>query len=183
MTTARAGADRWEAFIDYLVARRRRPEVMAALRRGAGKRPGTAHEMYPYVVPWLPDREDAPWDEVRYYLVATLFAVHQQSSPTCPHAPGAGSVGRAMWTLRGRQGVSPEAVERRFLSVVSADADTLPDRLRQTVTHLRGQSISMDYVGLGRDLQGWGRPARPVQRRWARDFFARQSDNSAQENR
>lgn len=181
--TASRGTARWDAFIEYLVAKRERSEVMAALRRGAGKPAGTAYEMYPYVVPWLPEGQDAVRAERRYYTVATLFALHQQSSPVCPHSANAGSVGQAMRTLCAKEKVSAEAVERRFLAVVAADAETLPDRLRQVVTLLRGKNIQLDYAGLGHDMQRWSIQTRPVQRRWALDFFARQSEDADQEKK
>ena len=42
-------------YITYLLSLKENRGALAALRRGLGRPPGTAPEMYPYVVPWLPE--------------------------------------------------------------------------------------------------------------------------------
>jgi CRISPR type I-E-associated protein CasB/Cse2 len=64
-----------QPFITYLESLREDRGALAALRRGLGQPPGTAREMYPYVVRWLPAEASAQ-REAAYFLVAALFAYH-----------------------------------------------------------------------------------------------------------
>jgi len=46
--------------------------ALAALRRGLGRTPGEATEIFPYVVPYLPDGT-GPREEEAWYLIASLL--------------------------------------------------------------------------------------------------------------
>ncbi len=64
------------AFIRDLegLAEREDRGALAALRRGLGKQPGAAPEMFPYLAPWT--QHEHGWGEECMYLVASLFALH-----------------------------------------------------------------------------------------------------------
>ena len=62
-----------------------------------------------------------------------------------------------------------DSPERRFITLLDADRDQLPHRIRQMLALLKG--FALDWDGLLRDLLGWTIPEKPVQNRWARDFY------------
>ncbi len=147
--------------------------ALAALRRGLGKEPGTVPEMYPYVVRFLPDTS-WPRQEMPYYLVASLFAWHQQDWPE----PGAPGLGGSLARLRLKQAeerhtpLEPgDSVERRFVALLNSSRDDLPDHLRQVIGLLRSADIPINWLTLLQDIQGWESASRRVQRRWAREFW------------
>jgi CRISPR type I-E-associated protein CasB/Cse2 len=164
--------DRTLPFVEYLEHLRDHPDqsrsraALAELRRGLGQPPGTAHEMYPYVVPFLPNdagklREDA------YFLIAALFAYH-------PEPGGSGNMGSHFAGARDPSGDN-SAIERRFAAVLAAHVDDLPIHLRQAVGFLRSRQpeIPVNWHRLFTDLLGWTHPSGYVQKEWARAFWGR----------
>ena len=153
-------------FVEHLIAINQREDrgALAALRRGLGQPPGTSYEMYPYVVPWLPN--DAPrWREDAYFLTAALFAFH-------PLAGGVGNVGTHFARARGQDGDNT-AIERRFSVLLATHPEELPDHLRQAISYLRAKDIPVNWHKLFTDIQQWGHHTGFVQREWARAFWGR----------
>jgi len=152
-------------FTEYLQALAEREDrgALAALRRGLGRPPGTVPDMYPYVIPWLPDNPH-PSQEVAYYLVAALFAFH-------PASTGLGDMGDHM--AAARDGGNEDAVERRFTALLAAHPDDLPDYLRQAVSFLRSKDIPINWTRLLYDLQFWSHPDHGdrIRKRWATHFW------------
>ena len=158
--------DESNPFITYLEGLSQDRGALAALRRGLGQPPGTAPDMYPYVVPWLGD--DVPrWRENAHYLIASLYAYH-------PEPGGSGNLGDQFARARGSQG-DDIAIERRFSALLSAHPDDLPFYLRQAVSYLRSKEVPINWHTLLRDVMAWGHPDRYVQRNWARAFWGRAS--------
>lgn len=168
MTEARS--DWIDHFIGFLeeLERSNNRKALAALRRGLGKPPGTASEMYPYIVPWTSDlsrwREDAP------YVIAALFAWHPQSG-------GDGNLGKSFAGLaqqaqqgRGTDKV-PEALEGRFTALLNSRREDLPGYLRQAVSLLKSKDVPLNWRQLLKDYLDWEREDRRVQRSWARAFW------------
>lgn len=149
-------------FIRYLqnLAEGQNRGALASLRRGLGQPPGTAAEMYRYVEPFL--GADARYKEDAYYLVAALFALHPESTDF-------GDMGSHMAAARAEG--NEDALERRFTALLAAHPDDLPDYLRQAVSFLKSKDIPINWNELLRDLQGWGREDRFVQKKWARSFW------------
>lgn len=151
------------AFVGYLagLAARKDRGALAALRRGLGRPPGMAPELYPHVVRFfgspLPDRENA------MFTVAAIFGVHPH------HRTGAGSPLKVLRSLDLESG----STERRVLSLLNADLDALPVHLRHLVSLIRshGPERPLDYQALLDHLVQWEAPSRWVQRRWARDWW------------
>ncbi len=135
--------------------------ALAHLRRGLGKPPGAAPEMFPYVVPWLPEN---PHREAAYYLVASLFALH-------PASAAQGNMGDHM--AAARDGNNDQALERRFTALLSAHPDDLPNYLRQAVSYLKSKEVPVNWDQLFRDLQFWSHPEYGIQvrKRWATAFW------------
>ncbi|MCX7599824.1 MAG: type I-E CRISPR-associated protein Cse2/CasB [Armatimonadetes bacterium] len=86
---------RQREFVAYLESLKENRGAMAALRRGAGRSPGTAPEMFPYLVPRTQGLSQKDAD--LYYLVAALYALH-------PENTGEGNLGAALRQLALRRG-------------------------------------------------------------------------------
>lgn len=140
--------------------------ALAALRRGLGKQVGEAPEMYPYVVPALPDVDEQ--QERTFYLVAALFGLHPRDVPT---DDGRGvNLGASLSRLAGES--ESGGVERRFVALLNASRPDLPEHLRHAVSLLKSKDRPLDWVQLLRDVRDWEHPERPVQRAWARSYWA-----------
>jgi CRISPR system Cascade subunit CasB len=148
-------------FVEYLESLGDDRGALAALRRGLGQSPGTVASMYPYVVPWLPASRQA---EPIYYLLAALFAYH-------PATRGEGNMGSHFAHAR-EPGSDDTALERRFTALLAAHPDDLPTYLRQAIGFLRSKEVPVNWHQLFHDLQRWAYEDRPVQKEWARAFWA-----------
>ena len=154
-----------DAYITYLERlhddERNGRAALAALRRGLGQPPGAAPEASRYVQPAL--AADAPaYLEDAYYLVGSLFALHPQSV----------AVGNIGTHLRGiKRGDEDDAVERRFVALLSAHNDDLPDHLRQAISLLKSKDAPVNWQQLLHDVLAWGHPDSYIQKRWARSFW------------
>lgn len=154
------------SFIRYLESLRDRDDrgALAALRQGLGQPPGTVHQMFPYVVPWLPNDVSRSYEDA-YYLVAALFAYHREPG-------GSGNMGDHFARTRDPEG-DDSAVERRFTALLAAHREDLPTYLRQAVGFLRTKEIPVDWNRLFRHIQHWDLASGYVQREWARAFWGR----------
>ena len=136
------------SFVEHLERFRDQQEtaVLACLRRGLGKRMGTP-AMYPLVVPFLPK---SMGDQERYFLVASLFALH----PTpAPRGRSLGTVMRIIAATRAaREGMGSKTIENRFMHLLQANAEEIRGILRQVVSLAKSEGIGIDYHQLLSDL-------------------------------
>jgi CRISPR system Cascade subunit CasB len=140
--------------------------ALAALRRGLGKPLGEAAEMYPYIVPWVP--EDASrWEEDCFYLVGALFAWHPQHWTRDRGGGIQTNFGASLERLRR----ATESAERTLVALLNSQRDDLPSRLRRAVGLLRSHDVPVDWAQLLRQLRAWDAPDRRVQRAWAGAFW------------
>lgn len=137
------------------------PGAKAALRRSLAFPPGTWPGAFPYVERWVP-RDSGGWERTVYYLIAGLQALSRSSS-------NHGDLGRA--TKRLQEKTESGSVEQRFLALLDADEEQLPQRLRQLITLLSSHDIAPDWARLRRDLLRWNHQDRYVQQRWARSYY------------
>ena len=144
--------------------------ALASLRRGLGQEPGTAPEMYRYVVPLLPENPP-PWKEISFYLIAALFASH-------PKSTNKGNLGNHLASARADG--NEEALERRFTALLSAHPDDLPDYLRQTISLLKSKEVPVNWNQLLSDLQWWSHSeyGNSVRKRWATSFWGYHKSSS-----
>jgi CRISPR system Cascade subunit CasB len=138
--------------------------ALAALRRGLGRRPGEAPEVYPYLVPWTSRMRG--WEEEVFYLVASLFASH----PMSWHGEGAGSFGASMGRVKDSEG---DSTERRFVALLSSRREDLPEHLRHAISLCAAREVPVTWDRLLRDLRRWDEGRRSVQLNWAREFWKR----------
>ncbi len=143
--------------------------VKAVLRRSLAFDPGVYIPAYPYVEPFLKDEEKS-WRRKVFYLVAGLWASHwregRQGQPM--------SLGEACSVYQASSGST--STERRFISLLDADSDQLPHRLRQMVALLKEQAIDFDALLMG--LLYWKDDQKRTQNAWARDFYRNLTNES-----
>ena len=152
--------------------------AFAALRRSLTFDPGAYPPAYPYVERFVgADRHaDDPWRKA-LYLTAGLFALHPQRADGTSFASGFGRLARER---------DSSSLEQRFVALLSADPESLPNLLRQAVSLLAADRLAFEYVRLLDDLARWLNPfAQEVRdslrQQWARDFYRtydRQADAS-----
>jgi CRISPR system Cascade subunit CasB len=124
-------------------------------------------EMYRYVVPFLPEKERTG---EHYFLVASLFAMHPDA------APRGRTMGAVFRAIRGEP--ESESIEKRFVHLLSADAEDVGDYLRQGVSLARSKGVPVDYHRLLNDLRYWAHRDRFVQLQWARDYWGFEKKDS-----
>ena len=142
--------------------------ALAQLRRGLGFAPGAFPRAYPYVERFVgPDRDaNDPWRKA-LYLAAGLFALHPQHREGETLAAALGHLARAR---------ESGSIEQRFVALLGAGPEGLPNLLRQVVSLLAADGLAYDHVRLLDDLGVWLRPFDSegrdrIRQRWARDFY------------
>jgi len=162
--TPQSRDDRDGKFVEFLksLADNGNRGALAALRRGLSSEGAAAAGMHRYVAGWIHEK-DGHWDEKRFYLVAALFGRYP-----CTNTPGH-NFGGSCRQLQLRK--ESESLERRFVALLGADADSVGVHLRHAISLLAAGDISVDWAQLLRDLRWWGQPEHRVQRRWAREFW------------
>jgi len=136
--------------------------VRAVLRRSLAFDPGGFVPAYPYVEPFVKDVDNA-WQREMYYLVAGIWAAHWHEGQGEQPMP----LGKA---CAAHQAVSGSAsTEHRFITLLDADSDQLPHRLRQMTALLKEQAI--DFDALLKGLLFWNDDRKRTQKSWARDFY------------
>lgn len=146
-------------------------KVRAVLRRSLSFEPGTFIPAFPYVEPFVKD-EDNSWRRTVHYLVAGLWAAHWQEGQT----KATMSIGKASSAYLSQIQNDSRSIESRFITLLDADTDQLPHRLRQMTALLKDQPI--DFEGLLKGLLYWNNDQKQTQRRWARDFYRSLTDSS-----
>lgn len=148
-------------------------KVRAVLRRSLAFDPGTFVPAYPYVEPFL-NGEDNHWRRTTLYLVAGLWAAHwregQRGEPI--------SLGKACAVHQATTGST--STERRFINLLDADPDQLPNRLRQMIALLKEQAIDFDELLKG--LLYWNDDQKRTQNAWARDYYRYLNHETATEH-
>lgn len=144
---------------------------LAALRRSLSFAPGSDPAAYPYVERFVPDIHERDALRQAMYLTAGLYASHPRHQKNTSLASSFGLL------MLERQSPS---IEKRFIALLSSDADGLADLLRQAVSLLAADDRPIDYAALLDDLADWLRPwvtdkRDRLRQRWARDFYRSQS--------
>lgn len=142
--------------------------ALAELRRSLGFPLGGYPPAYPHVERFAPAECQAQDPRrLALYIVAGLFALHPR--------PASRSLAASFGELMRRRGSG--SLEKRFIVLLDADAETLPGYLRQVVSLLMVDTIGLDYAALLRDIRAWLSPRLDpeigdcIRQRWARDFY------------
>lgn len=164
-------------FINHLkkFVREKNRAALANLRRGLGKKPGTAMEMFPYIHRKIPPTKN----ESAYFLVAALFGLYPDAETT------EGNLGKSLLLLEDktqeqRNNSSEDnkisSVERRFVALLNAKEADLPSHLRQIIGLLKSKEIPIDWFRLLKDVKFWTDEENyNTQRRWAKGFWGRKN--------
>lgn len=142
--------------------------ALASLRRGIGQKPYSVAETARIVVPYLPQNAKSATENA-FFIVGSLFALHQKES-------GRGNMGDHFRALCGENNPSeglPANIERRFIALLSSEANELPETLRQAVSLLKSKEIPINWYRLIEDIQHWhseeGRDR--INRTWSKAFW------------
>lgn len=145
-------------------------QARAVLRRSLAAAPGTYTPAFPYVEPFLGDLPAHDQRRRAAYLVAGGFALHPA------HVEGR-DLGAAFRQLAARRGTGN--IESRWIALLDADEDQLPERWRHALRLLAADEIGLDWAQTYRDLSAWGHPDRFVQQRLARSFYRVPSESES----
>lgn len=151
--------------------------ALALLRRGLGRQPGETPEVCAQVLPYLalpktfgPAQRERVEDAA--LLVASLYALWHQGKAAPRSARGV-SLGGAFRALASQS--DSGGIERRFVALLKASRERLPDHLRHAIALLKAKEIALDWELLLRHLAQWDetnrRAQHPVRRQWARDYW------------
>ncbi|MHB8771117.1 MAG: type I-E CRISPR-associated protein Cse2/CasB [Syntrophales bacterium] len=165
-------------------------KVRAVLRQSLSFDPGCFPPAYPYVERFLKD-DDNGWHRAMHYLVAGLWASHWREGrggqPLSVGAACADFDREKTKKLSRDDRKKMTSTERRFISLLDADGDQLPYRLRQIVSLLK--DFNLDFSAMlwnsktKTGLLNWNDDRRRTQNDWARDFYRNiVSDNDAPNN-
>ncbi len=149
-------------FVTYLESLAGNRGALAALRRSLGQPPGAVAEVFPYLIPFIPENTSAH-HEAAYYTIASLYAFH-------PASMSSGNMGGHMAAAVHSES-SQAAVERRFTALLACHPDDLPHALRQAISFLKSLDQPVNWHQLMRDYLAWGHPDRYVQKNWASMFW------------
>lgn len=155
-----------ESFIGFLegILKRDDRAVLAHLRKGLGKPPGSTIEMFPYVARFV--QRNYRGDENAYFLVASLFALYPTYSWKAEDT-GNRNVGRSLALMKEKS----ESIERRFVALLNSDEEDLPNHLRQIISLLKSEDKPINWLQLLKDIKSWSHETKYVQRNWAKGFW------------
>jgi CRISPR system Cascade subunit CasB len=159
-------------YIAWLEDINARDTKVRAVRRSLAFDPGTHIPAFPYVEPFLKGEAEG-WRRQMHYLVGGLWGAHWREDQT--EAKVKLAVAIARYDLERRKSLSaddrrkPTSTEKRFISLLDADEEQLPHRLRQIVALLKEHPI--DFQILLADLLRWRFEDTDVQMKWAKDYY------------
>ena len=147
-------------------------KVRAVLRRSLAFDPGDFPEAYPFVEPFVKEEKNS-WRRQAHYLVAGLWGMHWRNGrtgrPTCIGKACAIFDSEKRKKIKRKDQNKVSSTEKRFITLLDADRDQLPHRLRQMIVLLKEQAI--DFEALLRALLYWNNDRKRTQNQWARDFY------------
>ncbi len=161
-----------EGFITYLesVLRRDDRAILAHLRRGLGKEPGTAMEMFPYIARFVQTKYRS--EENAYFLVASLFSLYPTNSWKSDERYN--NLGKSLSPLQ----TESDSIEKRFVALLNSDEEDLPNHLRQIISLLKSNDKPINWLQLLKDIKSWTHEEKFVQRNWAKGFWGNTSTNT-----
>lgn len=154
-----------EEFINMLLGLHRTENrgALAKLRRGLGKQPGEAMEVYSLIGSFAANTKSKA-EEVALYTVATLFGLY----PSDSSEEESSNFGSSVSELAEKS--DSKSIEARFVALLNSHVDDLPNHLRQMIGLLKSKEVRVNWLQLLRDIHSWDRDDREVQRRWAKAF-------------
>jgi CRISPR system Cascade subunit CasB len=162
-------------FIAFLHSLREQEDrgALASLRRGLGKPPGSTPETFALVIPRLPEGA-TKWEEKIYFVIASLFALH-------PSPEGEGDMGDVFRRIYSK--TESESIESRFVAMLRAHKEDLPEHLRHAVALAKSHDVPINWNELIIDLRKWYWTNLTTQQKWARSFWKERSKETEEKER
>ncbi len=166
---------------------------LAALRRGAGKKPGDDPNIWGILFSEMPEEmlglNEPTREEWAIHTALTLYAVHQQGNDPRQRSMNRkdvslGAAAAQLVAAGGGDDDTREHVARRFYQAVLApDMASVAYYLRSFIQLLRSSDVGLDYPRLAKDLYRYQLPegASSVRLVWGQDFYRTEKNND--ENR
>ncbi len=152
----------------------------ARLKRNAGRTLNEARDVYQVFFSLLPyGVQERHQDD--YFLIATLYAVgtrRENPRPSNPPRSLGASLRRVRQQIQGDGDDRQISLDKRVETLLDADREQLPFRLRQVISLLAAHDVAVHWRRLLRDVRSWEHEDRFVQLAWARDYFAASSEMS-----
>lgn len=165
-----------ERLLKYLQSKKDDRGSMANLRCGLVD--GKQHRAWPYLghLNGIGDEHDHASRVIQ--TIAGLYATHPEESSN-------GDLGSLCRKLLGdeersklatAEGVGP--ISRRFQHLLVADADEVFDRVLRFILRAKADNIPVNYMQLYKDLLDWKYKSDRVRVRWARSFWAPETESA-----
>lgn len=161
--------------------------ILAELRRGLGKAPGTLPGLWEWTLEGLPEelksRSDQPTNaEWAIHICMTLYAFHQQGRSPAGESMNKNiiSLGKAVSLLAGNQQEDRDRYQKKLEMLTKTDSiEMMAALLRQIVAQLRGGGIPLDYPALAGDILAFQfeESRLNVLLKWGQDFYSFKSNN------
>ncbi|MCC5877793.1 MAG: type I-E CRISPR-associated protein Cse2/CasB [Candidatus Sumerlaeia bacterium] len=149
--------------------------VIADLRRGARTAPMVPPRVFKHVARFFPEEEKGSSGRHKVdamLITACLFATH----PSPPENRGE-NLGGTLRRVRAKR--ESDSIEKRFLAMLTAGPDELPNHLRHAVSLAKASDVKIDWHQLQRDIENLIGPVDYWRRRttehWARQFWQHES--------
>ena len=150
----------------------------ARLKRNAGNLPQEARRVLGLFYGKVLPLGVGEWAEKWYFLVATLYPLEKGRERATGNLPG----NLALSLRQVRTEKNGAGLDRRVERLLDADEQQLPFQLRQTIHFLTSNRGRVNWGQLLQDLLNWSHPDRFVQKKWARDYFVKQTETETESN-
>lgn len=167
---------------------------LARLRRGVGHKPGELPELYGSLLKDMPENF---WNSAGYttkeewscYTVLTLYAWHQQGNDIkthCVHTSNSMSLGSALRLLMYKSNDSnaeDRVLKKLQMLITSNDMNEFAYHLKNIITLLRGEMISLNYAELAGDVYEFQfeESRNRVSLKWGQDFYRENKEDNKNE--
>ena len=158
--------------------KRGNPGKLAALRNSAGKKYEAAMEVWPLILPFMPEefigKGEPTFAEKAIYITLQLYAIGMQgTAKNVDMDEQSNSMGESLNALRSNDS---KAVDRRFNTLITASTfDEFAYHLRQIFKLVKSKgSFSVNFPKLAEDLY-WYQLGKNKQvcLKWAKDYYRR----------
>ena len=178
-------------FIEHLESLVKNRAALAHLRSGLRRKDSRSMEMYPVIGRFLAETNPNRSYENAVFIVAALFAYYPDAKSNT------GNLGASWKEFRNKKKKrnpndesKTDSNENRFVALLNAEVDELPNYLRQIIGLLKSEDVAVNWEQLFKDVQFWEAAGdnskyESVQRKWARSFwgnFNNENNQDKQEN-
>jgi CRISPR type I-E-associated protein CasB/Cse2 len=140
-------------------------------------------EMYSVIGRFLPEKPKRNYENA-LFIVAALFAYYPDAKTNV------GNLGASLKELVNQERkknpqykLENSPIEKRFVALLNAEYDELPNYLRQIIGLLKSKEIAVNWQALFEDVQFWNNDNRRVQNAWARSFWGNFYNENNQEKK